>query len=105
MKKIKHLLKTKSKKVYNTKTLNRIAREHIKINDKEIGKELAEKLNNPYFFTKGILEIGFKINSESHNANHTISILTNTPNYASLGIETIYIKKKSYRRWLLFKLD
>ena len=86
-------IKNKIKKVYNTKTLNRIARENIKMNDKELGKELAKKLINPYCFTKEILKLGFKINSESHNANHTISILTNTPNYTGLGIETIYIKK------------
>ena len=43
-------IKNKIKKVYNPKTLKQIARENIKMNDKELDKELAKKMNNPYYF-------------------------------------------------------
>ena len=40
-------IKNKIKKIYNPKTLKQIARENIKMNDKELDKELAEKMINP----------------------------------------------------------
>ena len=33
--------------MYNPKTLNQIATESNKINDKELEKEIAKKMNNP----------------------------------------------------------
>ena len=48
---------------------------------------------NPYCFIDENLKIGFKINLESHNFNHTNSILTITPKFLEFGIEFRYFKK------------
>ena len=85
--------KNKIKKVYNPKTLKQIARVNIKANEKELDKELARKMINPYNFIDEILKNGFKINLESHNVNHADSILTITPKYPVFGFGTIYINK------------
>ena len=58
--------------VYNPKTLKQIAGEKIKLYEKELDKEKAEKMNTPCYFTDENLRIGFKINLESHNVNHAI---------------------------------
>ena len=54
-------IKNKTKKVYNPKTLKHIARENDKINDKEIDKELAKMMVNPYYFTEENLKRAFKL--------------------------------------------
>ena len=82
-------IKKKIQKVYNPKTLKQLAREKIKLDD----KELAKMMINPYFFIDENLEIGFKINIESHNNNQANSILTITPNFPEFGIEFRYINK------------
>ena len=82
-------IKKKIQKVYNPKTLKQIAREKIKLDD----KELAKIRINPYYFIDENLKIGFKINLESHNFSHANSILTITPNFPDFGIEFRYIKK------------
>ena len=86
-------IKNKIKIVYNPKTLQQIARGNIAISDKELDKELAEKMNNPYFFNDKNFKIGFKINLESHNINHANSLLNIEPNFPDIGIETRYINK------------
>ena len=43
--------KKKIQKINNPKTLKQIARQNIKMNDKEFDKELDEKMINPYYFT------------------------------------------------------
>ena len=63
-------IKKKIQKVYNPKTLQQLARQNIKMNDKELDKEIAKKMINPYFFIDENLKIGFKINLESHKINH-----------------------------------
>ena len=50
-------------------------------------------MNNPYCFIKRDLKIGFKINLEIHNINYANSILTITPKFPDIGIETGYINK------------
>ena len=82
-------IKKKIQKVYNPKTLKQLAREKIKLDD----KELAKRMINPYYFIIKNLKIGFKINLESHNFSHANSILTITPNFPEFGIELRYIKK------------
>ena len=82
-------IKKKIKKVYNPKTLKQIAREKIKLDD----KELAKMMINPYYFIDGNLKIGFKIDLESHNFSHANSILTITPKFPEFGIEFRYINK------------
>ena len=41
-------IKKKIQKVFNPKTLKQIARQNIKLNDKELDKDIAKKMNNPY---------------------------------------------------------
>ena len=82
-------IKKKIQKVYNPKTLKQLAREKIKLDD----KELAKMMINPYYFIDENLKNGFKINLESHNINHASSILTITPNFQEFGIEYRYINK------------
>ena len=82
-------IKKKIQKVYNPKTLQQLARQNIKMNDKEVDKEIAKKTINPYYFIDENLIIGFKINLESHNINHAISLLNIEPNFLDNGIETI----------------
>ena len=55
--------KKKIQKVYNPKALKQIAREKIKLDD----KELAKMMINPYYFIDENLKNGFKINLESQN--------------------------------------
>ena len=79
----------KIQKVFNPKTLIQLAREKIKLDD----KELAKLMINPYYFIDKKLKIGFKINLESHNISHANSILTILPLYPEYGIEFRYINK------------
>ena len=48
---------------------------------------------NPYYFTDRSLQVGFKINLDSHHINHLNSKLTITPNFKEFGIEVRYINK------------
>ena len=82
-------IKKKMEKVYNPKTLKQLAREKIKLDDKEFAKIMI----NPYYFIDKNLKTGFKIILESHNISHANSILTITPNFPDIGIELRYINK------------
>ena len=79
----------KIQKVYKPKTLKQLAREKIKLDD----KELAKIMINPYYFIDKNLKNGFKINLENHNISHANSILTITPKFPEFGIEFRYINK------------
>ena len=48
---------------------------------------------NPYYFTDRALQVGFKINLDSHNLHHANSKLTILPKYPEFGIEVRYINK------------
>ena len=65
-----------------------MARENIKIDDKELDKELVEKTNNPLCFTNRVLKAGFNNNLDSHIIKNINSKLTITPKY--LEIEKIH---------------
>ena len=78
---------------YNPKSLKQLARNNIKLDDKQLNKELAKKMINPYYFTDRALQTGFKINLDSHNLHHANSKLTIIPNYPEFGIEVRYINK------------
>ena len=82
-------IKKKIQKVYNPKTIKQLAREKNKLDDKEIAKTMIY----PFYFIDENLKIGFKINLESHNINHAISILTITPIFPEFGIEFRCINK------------
>ena len=82
-------IKKKMQKVYNHKTLKQLAREKIKMDD----KELAKMMINPNYFFDENLKNGSKINLESPNISHANSILTVTPKIPEFGIEYRYINK------------
>ena len=82
-------IKKMIQKVYNPKTLKHLGREKNKMDD----KDLAKMMISPYYFIDENLKIGSKINLESHNISHAISILTITPNFPEFGGEFRYINK------------
>ena len=86
-------VENKIKNIYNPKSLKQLARDNIKLDDKQLNIELAKKMNNPYYFTDRNLKVGFKINLDSHNLHHTNSKLTITPYHSEFGIEVRYINK------------
>ena len=86
-------VENKIKKIYNPKSLKQLARNNIRLDDKQLNKELAKKMINPYYFIDENLKVGFKINLDSHNLHHANSKLTITPNHPEFGIEVRYINK------------
>ena len=86
-------VENKIKKIYNPKPLRQIARDNIILDDKQLNKELAKKMINPYYFTDRNLRVGYKINLDSHNLHHTNSKLIITPTFPEFGIEFRFINK------------
>ena len=86
-------IENKIKYIYNPKSLKQLARNNIKLDDKQLNKELAKKMINPYYFTDRNLKVGFKGNLDSHHNNHANSKLTIVPNYPEFGIEIRYINR------------
>ena len=86
-------VENKINKIYNPKPLKQIARDIIKLDDKQLNKELAEKMINPYNFTDRNLKVGFKSNLDSYHITQANSKLTIIPNYPEFGIEVRYINK------------
>ena len=89
----KEPVEIKSNKIFNPKSLIQIARDNIRLDDKQLNKELAKKKLNLYFFADRNLKVGFKINLDSHHINHANFKLTNIPNYPEFRIEVRYINK------------
>ena len=77
----------KINKVYNPKSLKQLARNNIKLDDKQLKKELAKEMINPYYFTDRNLKVGLKINLDSHHINHANSKLKIIANHPEFGIE------------------
>ena len=86
-------VENKIKKIYNPISLKQLARNKIKLDDKQLNEELAKKMINPYYFTDRALRVGFNINLDSHHINHANSKLTIIPNYPEFGIEIHYINE------------
>ena len=86
-------VENKIKKIYIPKSLKQLARNNNKLDNKQLKKELAKKMINPYYFTDRNLKVGFKINLDSHHINHANSKLTILPNHPVFGKEFRYIKK------------
>ena len=86
-------IKNKVKNVYNPKPLKQIAQENIKLKDKELDKELVKKMIITYYFIDENLKIGFKINLESQNINHTNSLLNIESNFPDIGNKRRHIKE------------
>ena len=80
-------------KLYSPESLKQITRDNIRLDDKQLNKELAKKMINPYYFTDSNLKVGFKISLDSHHINHANSKLTLTPKYPEFGVEVCYNNK------------
>ena len=89
----KEPVENKFKKIYNPKSLKQLARNNIKLDDKQLNKELSKKMINPYYFTDRKMKVAYKINLDSHNLHHTNSKLTITPNFPEFRIEFRFINK------------
>ena len=86
-------VENKINKIYNPKSFKQIARDNIKLDDKQLNKELGKKMINPHFFTDRKLKVGFKINLDSHHNILTISKIIIKTNNPEFGIEVRYINK------------
>ena len=56
-------------------------------------RKKPKKTFTPYYFADRDLQIGFKLNLDSHNISHAHSILTITPKFPDFAIEFRYINK------------
>ena len=86
-------MKIKLKSIYNPKSLKQLARDNLKLDNKQLNKELAQKMINPYYFTDRNLKVGFEINLDSQHINHANSKITIITHYSEFGIELRYIDK------------
>ena len=77
--------------MYNPKSFKQIARDIINIDDKQLNKELAKKMSNPYYFTERALSVGFNITLESHGINHANSRIIPKPNYPKFGFDLKFV--------------
>ena len=57
----KEPIENKIKKINNPMSLKQLARNNIKLDDKQLNKELAKKKIIPYYFTDRNLKVGFKL--------------------------------------------
>ena len=90
---VREPMESKINKRNNPKPLKQLARNIIKLDDKQLNRELAKKMINTYYFTDRNLKVGFRITLEGHHINHANSKLTIIPNYLKFGIEVRYIVK------------
>ena len=79
-------IENKIKKIYNPISLKKLARNRINLDDKQLNKELAKKMINPYYFSDRNLKVAYKINHGSHHINHLISKVTISSNFENTGI-------------------
>ena len=86
-------IENKIEKIYNPTSSKQVARDNLKLHDKQLNKELAKKLINPKYFTDRNLQLGFKLNLDGHHINPANSKLTVIPFYSELGVEVRYINK------------
>ena len=86
-------MKKKISKIYNPRSLKQLARNNINLDDKQLIKELARKMINPYYFSDRNLKVAYKINLDSHHNNHLNSKLTISSNFPNTGIEFRFINK------------
>ena len=89
----KEPIENKIVKNYNPKSLKQIGRENIKKDGKQLNKELAKKMKNPYYFTDRAVRVGFNITLDNHQFNHANCKLTILASFPEGGIEHRYINK------------
>ena len=84
-------IENKIRKIYNPVSLKKLARNKIYLDDKQLNKELAKKMINPYYFSDRRLVVAYKINLDSHHINHLNSKITISSNFPNTGIEFRFI--------------
>ena len=89
----KEPIENKIEKLYNPKSLKQLARNNIRLDDKQLNTELAKKMINPYYFSDRNLKVAYKINLDSHNLHHANSKITISSNFENTGIEFRFINK------------
>ena len=89
----KEPIENKIEKIYNPISLKKLGRNKINLDDKQLNKELAEKMINPYYFSDRNLIVALKINLYSRHINPLNSKLTITSNFPNTGIEFRFINK------------
>ena len=75
--------------------MKQLAGDNVRLDGKQLNRELPKKKIDPYYLTDSNLKVGFIITLESHHNNHAHSNLIIKPNYPEFGIEFRYIKKDS----------
>ena len=73
------------------KSLKELARDKINLKDKDLNKQIAKKMLNPYYFKNKNLYNVLKINLDSHHINHLNSKITisSTTVYNSIDMDLI----------------
>ena len=84
-------IENKIEKIYNPVSLKKLARNKINLDDKQLNKELAKKMINPYYFSDRRLVVAYKINLDSHHINHLNSKITISSNFPNTDIEFRFI--------------
>ena len=57
-------------KKYNPKRLREGTKTKIKVDDKQLKNEVAEKMINSFYFTHKVIKAEFNTNLHSHHSNH-----------------------------------
>ena len=86
-------IENRIKKIYNPISLKKLARNKINLDDKQLKKELAKKMINPFYSSDRNLQVAYKISLDSHHINHLNSKLTIISNFENTGIEFRFINK------------
>ena len=86
-------IENKIEKINNPISLKKLARNKINLDDKQLNKELAKKMINPYCFGDRNLIVAYKIKLDSHHINHLSSKVTISSNFENTGIEFRFINK------------
>ena len=86
-------IEKKIRKINNPKPLKQLARDNVRLDDRQLNSELARRMINPYYVTDRSLQVGYKIKLHNHHINHANSKLTTMPNYPEYGTEIRYIYK------------
>ena len=89
----KEPIENKIEKIYNPKPIKQLARNNIRLDDKQLNKQLAKKMINPYNFSDRNLQVAYKFNLDSHHIIPLNSKLTITSNFENTGIEFQFINK------------
>ena len=84
---------SKEEKINNPKSLKELARDKIKLSNRDLDKEIAKKMLNPYYFKDQSFYDFLKINLDSHHINHLNSKITISSTAQPPHIDKIVINR------------